>query len=182
MGKLPLLFFLILHAPVLLASLLIGPSGSISVGDVWHWTGWLLSGRPENGNEWGLVADIILTVRLPRICLAFLAGGSLTLSGAAMQAMVRNPLVSPDILGVSAGAAFGAALSLATSWLPLQPAAFCFGLLAAALSCLLAFDRHRRLSLVTLVLAGMVIGAIFTALLTLVQIWSDPFKLQSIVY
>ena len=183
MPRVPLLVFYLLPLPVFLLSLLVGPSGSV---DPVRLIQWLLSLLGQNSfagdpSALQLIEDIVLNVRLPRLCLAFLVGGALSVSVTSLQAMVRNPLVSPDILGLSAGAAFGAALALSLSWLPVQPTAFFFGLLAAALAYLLAVDQ-KRLSLVSLVLAGIIIGSIFTALLTIVQICNDPFKLQSIVH
>jgi iron complex transport system permease protein len=183
MPKIPLVVFYLLPFPVLILSLFVGPAGSVDPANLLRWLVGLIGGGTISGDQLSLqlVRDIVVNVRLPRLCLAFLVGGALTVSGTSLQAMVRNPLVSPDILGLSAGAAFGAALALSTSWLPLQPTAFVFGLLAAVLSYVLAVDRH-RLSLVSLVLAGIIIGSIFTALLTIVQICNDPFKLQSIVH
>ncbi len=56
--------------------------------------------------------NVVLLVRLPRVLLALLVGGGLAIGGAALQAIFRNPLVSPEIIGVSAGASFGGALAL----------------------------------------------------------------------
>lgn len=127
-----------------------------------------------------MAGEILLNVRLPRVIVGFLVGAALALSGTALQAIARNPLVAPDIAGISSGAAFGAALALFTSWLPVQASAFAFGLAAAAATYYLARMRD-RLSTVALVLAGVVVGGIFTALLALLQAFSDPLRLQSIV-
>jgi iron complex transport system permease protein len=177
----PVMYYL-LPVPVLFLSLFIGPSGGVAPGEVLHVLGHrlTLSALPGSGTL-DMAAEVLFNIRLPRICLDFLVGGALAASGTALQAMVRNPLVSPDILGLSSGAAFGAALAMTVGWLPLQPSAFVFGLLAAALSYLLAVNR-RGLSIVSLVLAGIIIGGMFTALLTIVQIVNDPFKLQTIVH
>jgi iron complex transport system permease protein len=176
------LFWYLLPIPLLLVSLLIGPAGSIDPADALKALagGLSLYHLPADGSL-DMAGEVLFNIRLPRICLDFLVGGALAASGAALQAMVRNPLVSPDILGLTSGAAFGAALALSIGWLPLQPTAFVFGLLAASLSYLLAVNR-RGLSIVSLVLAGIIIGGIFTALLTIIQIVNDPFKLQTIVH
>ena len=78
---------------------------------------------------------VVLQVRLPRILLAILVGGSLSLSGASYQTLFKNPMVSPDILGVSAGAGFGAAMAMLRSgtWAEIQLSALTFGLLAVGL-------------------------------------------------
>lgn len=176
------LFWYLLPLPLLLVSLMTGPDGSITTAGALHaLLGWLnRSPLPPDGSL-DMAREVLINIRLPRICLDFLVGGALAASGTALQAMVRNPLVSPDILGLTSGAAFGAALSLSLGWLPLQPAAFVFGLLAVVCSYLLAVTR-RGLSIVSLVLAGVIVGGIFTALLTIVQIMGDPFKLQTIVH
>jgi iron complex transport system permease protein len=171
-----------LALPLVVTSLLVGPPGSIRATDVLAWVRqWLGQGTTLDEGTYQMVSAVLWHVRLPRILLALLTGGALTASGLALQALVRNPLVAPEVLGLSSGAAFGAALALATGWIAVQPSAFLFGLLAAALSYLLAWNR-RGLSMVALVLAGMITGALFTAMLTLVQISHDPFKLQTIVY
>lgn len=128
-----------------------------------------------------VVKTVLYHVRLPRILLVFLTGGILAVSGSAMQAIFRNPLVDPYILGLSSGAAFGAALALFVAIIPIQISAFLFGLCAVGLSYIMA-RKNRRVSIVSLILAGIITNGIFTALLTIVQIISDPFKLQSIVH
>ncbi len=172
----------LLPLPVIILSTLVGPSSDASWGDLFNLLRQHLESNPAAVDEsLDLAGEIIFNIRLPRICLAFLVGGALSAAGLSLQALVRNPLASPDILGLSSGAAFGAALALSISWLPLQPTAFAFGLLAASLSYLLALNR-RGLSILSLVLAGIIISGMFTALLMIVQICNDPFKLQTIVH
>jgi iron complex transport system permease protein len=167
---------------VIFASLFVGPTDSVSAGAIWQSLFTPAQVSPDESPAPSALAEAVLwNVRLPRILLAFLVGAALTVSGTALQALTRNPLVSPDIVGLSSGAAFGAALALALGWLPLQVSAFLFGLLAALLSVFLAASR-RGLSVLNLVLGGIIVGALFTSLLTLVQISTDPFKLQSIVH
>lgn len=123
---------------------------------------------------------ILFDIRLPRILLAFTAGAVLAVSGSAMQAVLRNPLVSPFVLGLSSGAAFGAALALAWPVLNVQLSAFTAGFSAMLLTYLAAM-RRGQVSVVSLILAGVIVGGVFTALLTIVQFVSDPFRLQTIV-
>ena len=177
----PAIFYL-LPFPALLFSLFVGPDGSVAPAEILQALRVKLAmGIPPPDGSLEMATEVLFNIRLPRICLDFLVGGALAAAGTALQAMVRNPLVSPDILGLSSGAAFGAALALTVGRLPLQPTAFGFGLLAAILSYLVAVER-RGLSIVSLILAGIIIGGIFTALLTMVQIVNDPFKLQTIVH
>jgi iron complex transport system permease protein len=164
----------ILPVPVILGSLLIGPSQTATPGAIVKF----LLNQSENTN---LLKSVIFDVRLPRILLTFLVGGSLSISGCSIQAIFRNPLTDSYILGLSSGAAFGAALALAYSFLPVQLSAFIFGLLAVAMSYFMA-RKNKNVTIVSLILSGIIVSGIFTALLTLVQFVSDPFKLQSIVH
>lgn len=161
--------------PVVAFSLLIGASDNVSFQKIFT----LLFSPALQDLE--IVKTIFYHIRLPRILLVFLTGGVLAVSGSAMQAIFRNPLVDPYILGLSSGAAFGAALALYIIVIPIQIMAFAFGLLAVALSYLMA-RKNGQISIVSLILAGIITNGIFTALLTIVQIISDPFKLQSIVH
>lgn len=118
---------------------------------------------------------VVLDIRLPRILAALLVGAALASSGAAYQTMFRNPLVSPEILGVAAGAGFGASLGILLG-LPesvFQGMAFGCGLLAAFAS--LAIGRIvGTVSPIVLVLGGIIVGAMFGALISLTQYFADP--------
>lgn len=127
-----------------------------------------------------LTSKIILQIRLPRVLLAFITGGILAVSGSSMQAVFRNPMVDPYIMGISSGAAFGAALAIVFPVFNIQLTAFIFGLAAVVMSYTIAI-RKKTLSIVPLILSGIIINGVFTSLLTILQVWSDPFKLQSIV-
>ncbi len=130
------------------------------------------------------LSTVILQIRLPRILAAVLVGAALSAAGAAYQGMFKNPLVSPDILGASAGAGFGAALAIYFSWgfAGIQLAAFCFGLLAVflayKLSTLIRYDP-----LLILVLSGILIGTSFSACISLIKYLADPYdKLPAITF
>jgi iron complex transport system permease protein len=110
-----------------------------------------------------------------------MVGGSLAVSGCGIQAIFRNPLTDSYILGLSSGAAFGAALALATAFISIQLSAFVFGLMAVGLSYFMAM-KNKNVTIVSLILAGIIVTGIFTSLLTVVQFFSDPFKLQSIIH
>ncbi|HOQ99685.1 MAG TPA: iron ABC transporter permease [Anaerolineae bacterium] len=130
------------------------------------------------------VETVIFNVRLPRIVLAMCVGASLSISGAAFQGMFHNPLVSPDILGVTAGAGFGAALAilLSGSGLAIQLSALFFGILAVALSYVIS-RIYRTTPTLMLVLSGIIVGSIFSALLSLAKYAADPNqKLPAIVF
>jgi iron complex transport system permease protein len=127
---------------------------------------------------------IFFNIRLPRAIEAMIFGACMGISGASLQTTLRNPLVSPYILGISSGAAFGAALSIALLghgyYFLVQPSAILFSLIAVSLT--LALSKFRgQFSPVSLVLAGIIISALFTGLLSLIQILVEPEKTQTIV-
>ncbi len=174
--------FYLAPIPLIFISLLVGPSERVTPLLVGKWLFQKMLGSPlDDSLDSQLIEAIVFQTRLPRILLTFLVGASLTASGTTLQALFRNPLVSPYILGLSSGAAFGAALALIIPWLPLQLLAFLFGFSAVGLSYFLAM-KNREVSTVSLILAGIIVSAIFTALLTIVQFLTDPFKLQTIVH
>lgn len=127
---------------------------------------------------------IITLVRAPRVLLAALSGAALAVGGAALQGVFRNPLVSPQVLGISQGAAFGGALAIFMGYagFVLLGLAFSFGLAALIMVGTLA-RINGRTEVVTVILAGMVIGALFAALVSIIQFLADPnSSLPAIVY
>lgn len=125
---------------------------------------------------------VIFNIRFPRVLLAMMAGAALSTAGATFQGIFRNPLVSPDVLGLSSGAAFGAALSIAViPELPAQVGAFIFSLVALVFSYTMA-RTGRETSTVVLVLAGVITSSVFGALLSIIQFTTDEKAVQSIVY
>ncbi len=129
-------------------------------------------------------AAVVLDVRLPRVALAMLVGAGLAVCGAVLQAVFANPLVSPQILGVSSGASFGGALAivLGLGSVALVFGAFGFGLLA--LVAVFAVSQLRGSAPpLTIVLAGIVVGAFFVALVSLLTYLADPYgELQSPIF
>jgi iron complex transport system permease protein len=126
---------------------------------------------------------LILRVRLPRALAAACIGANLAVSGAAFQGLFRNPLVDSRILGVSSGAAFGAAVALLVSagTFGLQLSAFSFALVAVGLVCLIGL-RFGSSPLV-LVVGGILVSALFNALLGLIKYVADPLgSLPAITY
>lgn len=127
---------------------------------------------------------LMLDIRLPRIIAAMLIGASLAASGTAFQAVFMNPLVSPGLLGVLAGASFGAALAMVLSdqWWVVQASAFGFGLIAVGLALGIA-SVYRADSLLILVLGGIISTGLFTSLLSIVKTIADPYnQLPAIVF
>ncbi len=129
------------------------------------------------GEGEGQAAVVVLNVRLPRVAAALLVGAALAAAGASYQTLFRNPLVSPDILGVSAGAGLGAVLGIFLSLpvLAIQLSAFAGGLVAVALVGLVAGAIRRAEATLVLVLTGVVIGALAGAVTSLVKVMADPY-------
>jgi iron complex transport system permease protein len=121
---------------------------------------------------------VILHIRLPRVLAAVIVGAALAAAGAAYQSLFRNPLVSPDILGVSSGAALGAVVGIFLS-LPvaaIDATSFIGGLAAVALAYGIAAAIRGRDAVLVLVLAGVVIGALFGAGVGLLKYLADPYN------
>ena len=155
-GRVWLLAGALLAASVVLGLLLGGVS--LSFADLW-------SGRGESGDT----ARLIASLRFPRVALAAVVGGCLALAGAAMQALLKNPLADPFLLGTSGGAATGAAFAALAGLSPLlSPAAAFAGAVGSSLGVAALARRGGRLDLQRLLLAGLIANAFFSALLLLV--------------
>ena len=127
----------------------------------------------------------IFDIRLPRVFAAVLVGAGVAAAGAAYQTLFRNPLVSPDILGVSTGAGLGAVLGIFLS-LPvagIQLLAFAVGLATVGLVYAIASLVRERDPILVLVLAGVVVGSLAGAAISLMKILADPYdQLPAIVF
>lgn len=147
----------------------------MGIGDVFR----LIFGTNPDPNGW-----IVFGLRLPRIIAAFLIGAALSISGGAYQGVLKNPLVSPDILGVASGAGMGAAIAimLGLNSLYVQVFAFAAGILAVFVSYTVAknvrFDRR-----VSLILSGTLVGSLAFAVTTMLKYVADTSdQLPEITY
>jgi iron complex transport system permease protein len=124
------------------------------------------------------VENVVLLVRGPRVVAALLVGSALAVAGAAFQGLFRNPLVSPDILGASSGAALGAVIGIFFSLgvLGIELLAFAGGLAAVAAVYMIGSMLRSRDPILVLVLAGVVIGALLGAGVGLVKYLADPYN------
>ncbi|PKL47745.1 MAG: ABC transporter permease [Candidatus Riflebacteria bacterium HGW-Riflebacteria-2] len=179
--RLTLLLLLGMLAAVTYISLHIGTIGI-------PWSAVLVGFNAEKLNVTPETAETFRTVvgqiRLPRVLTALLCGAALAISGAAYQSMFMNPLVSPALLGVLAGAAFGASLGMliSSSMLVAQLFAFGFGIAAVGMAVLLArfFPGNR---LIMLIMGGVISSSLFTALLSVIKFVADTQnELPAIVY
>ncbi len=130
------------------------------------------------------IRGIVLHIRLPRIILGMMVGGSLATAGAAFQGVFHNPLVSSGMLGVSSGAGFGAALAIVLfgNTAIIYPFSFVFAILAVFLSFLVG-QCSRSGAHISLILGGVVIGSLFSAMVSFLKYVADPFdELPAIVF
>ena len=124
------------------------------------------------------IESVILQVRGPRVLAAVLVGAALALAGTAFQGLFRNPLVSPDILGASSGAALGAVVGIYLSLgvLAIQSVAFVGGLVAVGAVYAIGSAVQSRDPILVLVLTGVVVGSLFGAGVGLVKYLADPYN------
>jgi iron complex transport system permease protein len=139
----------------------------------------LMAFFPNQLKGWGTVDPtvhtVIFDVRLPRIFLALLSGAGLSVAGAAFQGLFSNPLATPDTLGVATGASFGAVLGIlfGFSALQVQLLALCAGMFAVILVYFIG-SMNGNTSIIMIILSGMVISALFSAMVSLVKYVADP--------
>lgn len=130
------------------------------------------------------INTIVWQIRLPRILAALLVGASLSMAGTAFQGIFKNPLVSSDLLGVSNGAGFGAALAIlfSGSGIVIQIFAFIFGIISVLITYLIS-KAYRAGGILILILSGVAISAFFNSLISAIKFVADPEdKLPEIVY
>ena len=146
--------------------------------------GKILSAGPYGGAQDSMAVSVVWNLRLPRTLLNVLVGAGLAIAGASYQGIFKNPLVSPDVLGVSSGAAFGAAFGILLSGVNQLATvlALIFGILSVFMTYSLSKLRGES-STLSLVLSGMIISAVFSALILLIKYVADPYdKLPAITY
>lgn len=168
------LWMLILAALVLIA-LTSGPV-DIQFIDLYRYITSLFTDSPNPQSS--MSETVLLQIRGPRIIAAIVVGAALAASGAAYQGIFRNPLVSPDILGVSAGAALGATIALFFSLnvAAIQAFAFIGGLAAVAIVYFIGSAVREHDPILALILSGVIIGTLFSACVALFKYLADPYN------
>ncbi len=174
----PALLYLIAAAALLGLTALAFAVGRypISPADLW---GVLTGDAPAR------IQSVVFQVRGPRVMSAIVVGAALAAAGSAYQGMFRNPLVSPDILGVSTGAALGAAVAIffSVNTLVVQLCAFAGGLAAVGMVYRIGSRLRRHDPLLALVLTGVVIGTLLGSAIALLKYLADPYnQLPAITY
>lgn len=184
-NKINFIMFLLMLLPLaaFLISIICGRY-AISLGD---FTNIIISKVTGNSSNITGNADIVLfKVRLPRIIAAMIVGASLSVSGATYQGMFKNPMVSPDILGATAGAGFGAAMGILMSFstIQIQCMSFAIGLLAVAISYFICkIISKGEETILILVLTGMVVSTLFQSFISLTKYVADPYsKMPAITF
>ncbi|WP_028581685.1 FecCD family ABC transporter permease [Desulfogranum japonicum] len=179
-----LTFLFLLLCIIACFSMLLGKY-PLAFSDFWSFWSWKFFGtEPLHPQKQALLANIFFEIRLPRILAAMLIGAALSVSGTSYQALFINPLVSPGVLGVLAGASFGAAFGMVFSphWLAVQCSTLVFAFIAVGIAVCIG-RIYRGSSIVLLVLGGIISGAFFTAMLSVIKYTADPYdQLPAIVY
>jgi len=170
---------LLIALAVLVAGLLVAFTVGrfpVSPGELFDLAAAKLTGRAAEVPE--TVSNVIWQIRGPRVLVAALIGAALAVAGTAFQGLFRNPLVSPDLLGASSGAALGAVLGIYFSLgvFAIQAFAFVGGLAAVAAVYLIGSAIRTRDPVLVLVLTGVVIGALLGSVIGLLKYIADPYN------
>ena len=181
-GKIqPWIFMVLVVLPIIMAVICLGLGRfPLTVGEVVYALTAPVSGAELDPTTY----SVVFNLRLPRTILAIVLGAGLACAGAAFQALFANPLATPDTLGVTAGASVGAVIALMLEWsmFGVQATALVFGLASVLLTITVARIRGKT-SIVMLVLAGVIISALFSAVISILKYTADPFdKLPAITY
>ena len=131
------------------------------------------------------VNSVVFDLRAPRIIVAILIGGGLSVAGASFQSLFSNPLATPDTLGVAAGTCVGAVIALLLDWnlIGVQAAALVAGLATMAFTTAISRTRTGSFNVITLVLGGVIVSALANAVLSLLKLTADPTsQLPEITY
>ena len=173
---------LLMAAPVLAAFIaLVAGRYQVTLHDVFGTLGALLRREALDGQ----VQIIVGTMRLPRIVLALLVGSGLAAAGAAFQSLFSNPLATPDTLGVVSGASLGAVVGLffGQGQLVVQLLALGTGFAAVGITYAVSAKRGESTNMTTMVLAGIVVSSLFSALVSMIKYIADTdSQLPSITY
>lgn len=150
----------------------------VSLPDIGRFFAYWLSGAVgQDTQSFNSLKTVLIHIRMPRIMGAMLVGASLSVSGAVLQAIFINPLISPELLGILSGASFGAGLAtiLCLSWVAVQSTAALFGLVGVLVAIGVA-SLYRGDRILMLVLGGIISSEIFNSLAYLTRYLADPYS------
>jgi iron complex transport system permease protein len=138
------------------------------------------------GEAYKKVEALIVMVRLPRVITALLVGSALATAGATMQGLFRNPLASPEILGVSAGGSLGAVIAISTGFFALNiylmPIASITGALIAAIIIYVISTSRGNTSLLFIILAGMAVSSFFNGMISAVLLFAEEYQMSQFIF
>ena len=173
---------------VLAAALVVVAAGALFLGSAGISPRAVLSAVTGRAAAGSVESVVTLSIRLPRIAVAALAGGALAVAGVAFQALTRNPLAEPSVLGISGGAGFGVVMGqslglglTALEAVGLTACAFAGATVAAAAVYLIA-AAGRGLQIQTLLLAGVIVGIFFASAITVVISLLDANRLGGVIH
>ncbi|MCL2489439.1 MAG: iron ABC transporter permease [Propionibacteriaceae bacterium] len=168
--RLWLIGFAVVFVVVIIGSFALGDY-PVSLSQLVHAVVSKVTGSAQDGT----VQLVVFSIRLPRILAGALVGAGLSVAGAAFQGLFRNPMASPDILGASAGAGFGAALMIffGLGYAMVSVSAFVCGVVAVGAAYLVSV-RARRSPILGMVLAGIMVGSLFNAATSYIKLVADP--------
>ncbi|GAA2830103.1 FecCD family ABC transporter permease [Kribbella solani] len=171
---------LVLLVVVVTASISIG-TVALPVDQVWSVIWYHVSGRGTPPEP--LTEQIIWSIRVPRVLLAAIVGAALSVAGVALQALIRNPLADPYVLGISSGASLGAVLVMGAGLAGLTTSAGAFiGASVSLLAVFLLAQRSGRLADTRLILAGVAVSYLAMAGTSLVQLRAEPTQVRGILF
>ena len=171
-GKYYIIAFAALFVAVFILSFAIG-NYPIPPSELLHVFISKLTGAPQT---WTNEVELVISkIRMPRVLAGAMVGAGLSAAGAAYQGLFRNPLVSPDVLGASAGAGFGAAVAIfmGMNYVVVSISAFICGLSAVSVAYILS-TRTRRSQTLGMVLAGIMISSLFVSATSFIKLIADP--------
>ena len=139
----------------------------------------------KSGSDIYAAYHVMFQIRFPRIMVAAMVGAALAVAGVSYQGMFRNPMVSPDILGASTGAGFGAALAIlmGAGYFMISVCSFCFGLIAVAVAYLVSRLSKKTQPILAMIFGGIMISSLFSAGTSFVKLVADTQdQLPAITY
>ena len=173
--------FAVIFCCIFLGSFMIGRF-PVTPADIFRAVRYDLFGRGAAPDE--VMRMVLYNIRIPRILIACMVGAALSMAGAAYQGVFQNAMASPDVLGASSGAAFGAALAilLGAGTGLITFSAFCFSMLTVFLSWFIS-EHGQGKKVLLLVLSGMMVSSLFNAGVSYLKLAADPnSELQAITY
>lgn len=179
---------LIIAGPLLMLICLVFGAVQLPISEVVSVLRFAIFGQLETAAElYPRTTAILIHIRLPRILAAILAGSALAVAGSATQGMFRNPLASPDILGISAGSSLGAVIAITTGFALAHPlmiplASICGALITALAVYFLALRTLSSHQLLFVILAGLALSSFLTGAISAVLLMAQQYEISQFIF